>query len=300
MPYKKVCQMHILCFGEIMVEMAHKQGSDYTLQFAGDSFNVAYYMQHLKPADWHISYLTKVGIDDISSEVVRFIADSGVRTDAIQYTQERTVGLFILRTQDDGEKSYCYWRGQAAAKTLFNTPQDLTAYDVISFSGISAAVQENRHGLIDSIACAHAENIPIVYDFNHRKQLWSPQDARAFGDAVAPYCRMLKISDEDQHFLGYGDVQSLSNTVPHALWIYTKGANGAECWQAGKCLAHVPSVTPAKIVDTSAAGDSFKAAFCVYYLSGTPIEYALQKAAKLAAKVLGFKGSIISMDGIRL
>ena len=257
-------------------------------------------MHHLKPAEWTISYFTKLGTDHISAEVVKFIADSGVCTDAIQYMDSRTVGLFMLRTQADGEKSYSYWRGQAAAKTLFNTPQDLTAYDLISFSGISAAIQENRDGLITAIQHAHAQNIPIVYDFNHRTQLWSANAAKTFGDTIAPYCSILKISDEEHRLLGYGDLQALSATVPNAIWVYTKGAEGAQCWQNGTCIADVASVKPQKLVDTSAAGDSFQAAFCINYLKGVAIEDALHKAAKLASKVLQFKGSIICMDGIHI
>lgn len=290
--------MKILCFGEIMVEMAHQGKNDYKYQFAGDSFNVAYYMQHLKPADWQIFYMTKVGTDPTSKNVVDFVASTGVYTTPIQYTDNRTVGLFILNTQDDGEKVYTYWRGQAAAKTLFNTVQPLTGYDLVSFSGISAAIQENQDGLLQSVKSAHAQGVAIAYDFNHRKQLWSPSAAKTFGDAVAPYCSILKISDEEQDILGYDDLKTLSADVPTALWIYTKGSDGAEAWKNGKCLADVPSVKPEKIVDTSAAGDSFKACFCVQYLNGVHIEQALQKSAQLASKVLGFKGSIMPAKDI--
>lgn len=290
--------MKIACIGEIMVEMAHMDTDAYKMQFAGDTFNVAYYMQHLKPKDWDISYITKVGTDTISQELVSFISHMGIHTHGIQSSTDKTIGLFMLRMDDVGEKVYAYWRGQSAARTVFDTPMDLRDYDGISISGITAAIQYNRDGLIATLKQCYTMGKKIIYDFNHRKPLWSPSEARDFANQIMPYCHIIKMSDEEQEFLDMPDIASLSQSVPNAIWVYTQGEQGAQAWQNGDCVAAVPSVPPVQVVDTSAAGDSFHAGFCIHYLNGGRVGDALQVGAELASRVIAYKGSIMPMDTI--
>lgn len=55
------------------------------------------------------------------------------------------------------------------------------------------------------------------------------------------------------------------------------------------------SVTPVdKIIDTTAAGDSFNGAYIASLLRGLPTDKAIQSAQQCAGKVIRQKGAIIS------
>jgi 2-dehydro-3-deoxygluconokinase len=57
--------------------------------------------------------------------------------------------------------------------------------------------------------------------------------------------------------------------------------------------AKVPAATPARILDTTAAGDSFNAAYIAARLvEGRSMQAAAQRGAELAAEVIGWPGAI--------
>jgi 2-dehydro-3-deoxygluconokinase len=59
----------------------------------------------------------------------------------------------------------------------------------------------------------------------------------------------------------------------------------------------VPAATPARIIDTTAAGDSFNAAYIAARLvEGLPAEVAAGRGAALAAEVIGWPGAIAPPD----
>ena len=53
-----------------------------------------------------------------------------------------------------------------------------------------------------------------------------------------------------------------------------------------------------KVVDTTAAGDSFNAGFLAAHLSGAPIDAAMRAGHDLAAKVVSHRGAIIPRDAM--
>ena len=50
-------------------------------------------------------------------------AAEGVKTDLMLRVPGRLPGLYIIETDDNGERRFHYWRGEAPARELFELPE---------------------------------------------------------------------------------------------------------------------------------------------------------------------------------
>ncbi len=108
----------VVAAGECMLELA-RQGELWRLGAAGDSFNTALYLQRLGAK---VRYFPALGRDPFSEEMLHSWAREGLDTSLVLRDPERLPGLYAIRTDDQGERSFYYWRQNAAARQLFRQP----------------------------------------------------------------------------------------------------------------------------------------------------------------------------------
>ncbi|MFD2207003.1 sugar kinase [Kiloniella antarctica] len=291
----------ILTIGEVMLEMSDVGDGLFKKSFAGDTFNVAHYINVASHGLIKAEYLTALGQDDSSRDCLSFLEEMGVSTNKVQTLEGRTIGLFVLSNDAAGEKKYGYWRGQSAARHLFDQVQDLSGFDIVYFSGITAAITENKNNLIKSLAQVKqnrgSDKVKIIYDFNHRAQLWSKDEARDFAFEILPLVDIAKISDEELVVLyDEKDVQAFSKQYSDTEWVLTCGGEKAEVWQAGERLARQCFTSVTNVVDTSAAGDAFIGTYLTAKSDGSSLDNCLKKAHSIASQVVCAKGSIVKID----
>jgi len=287
----------ILSIGEVMLELSDMGSGLYRKSYAGDTFNVAHYLNVVSQGRIQPEYLTAIGTDAQSDACLDFLKDKGVLTTRCLRDPARTLGLFILSNDEHGEKQYAYWRGQSAARAVFNQIQDLSGYDLIYFSGITAAIIENKDNLITSIQSARQQGAKIVYDFNYRKLLWSIQDARDFAERILAETDIVKISGEELDTLYPGQkISEFSSSFPRVEWVLTCGGEKAEVWCNGNMVAQQIFTQVEKIMDSSAAGDAFIATYIAAKLEGIDLVDALARAHTVASQVVCAKGSIVAID----
>ncbi len=280
-----------------MLELSDVGDGLFRKSFAGDTFNMAHYLNVVSRGAFTADYLTAVGIDEDSDDCLSFLRDHGVNTARCLRDPDRTLGLFILSNDDKGEKRYGYWRGQSAARHVFDSVQDLAGYDVIYVSGITAAVTENKDNLVTSVALARKEKATVAYDFNYRAQLWGPAQASEFASRMLPNVTIAKISDEELEILyPGGEVQRLSESYPEIEWVLTCAGEKAEIWQNATLIARYAFDPVSEIIDSSAAGDAFIATYLAAKLEGREPLTCLHKAHLVAAQVVCGKGSIVPLD----
>lgn len=297
----------IICVGEAMVEMAPSAAAgDYRMGFAGDTLNTAWYVRRALAGDWAVEYLTAVGQDAVSDRLVGFIADAGVGTGHIARIAGRTVGLYLIELKD-GERSFAYWRGQSAARLLAQDTGHLAdAFDgagIVYLSGITLAVLEGsgRANLYAALAEARAAGARVVFDPNLRPRLWADDatmcrvvmEAAALSDVVLP-------SHEDEAtFFGDADVRATADRYADAGagLVVVKNGGGEMLTRDGADYAtHAPEVV-ARVVDTTAAGDSFNAGFLAAWVAGGDVAAAVRAGARLAAQVIGQRGALCLVEG---
>lgn len=290
-----------LSIGEVMLEMADVGDGLYRKSFAGDTFNVAHYLSEVTKENVQIDYLTAVGTDAQSTACLDFLHQHGVGTSRCVKDPSRTIGLFLLSNDSAGEKQYGYWRGQSAVRHLFDELQDLSGYDWIYLSGITGAVTENKELLVNSLKLAREQKAQVAYDFNYRGQLWTPLEAVEFAAAVLGHCDVVKISDEELDVL-YPDqgLEVLSTLYPNAEWVLTCGGEKGEVWRGGNLIASQIFQSVESVVDSSAAGDSFIAAYIGAKLEDGDPKQGLRRGHAVASQVVCCKGSIVPLDLTKL
>lgn len=295
--------------GECMIEMSLTAEGLYRRGFAGDTLNTAWGVRGLTdPARVGVRYVTRVGADASSGEMVRFIADAGIDTGHIGREPDRPVGLYMIALQN-GERSFSYWRDTSAARRLAADAdvlqQALADADSIYFSGITLAILSppHRQTLLDQLAEARARGAMIAFDANIRLNLWPDRAAaRAALDAGYRVATLALPTFPDEADL-FGD------TSPEATARRLTGCgaeeivvkNGADpcTLLVGERIETIAPVAVVDPLDTTGAGDSFNAGYIAARLDGAAPADAARFAHRVAARVIGRRGALIDMAELR-
>jgi 2-dehydro-3-deoxygluconokinase len=292
----------VACIGEAMVELSLDQDDPAraSLGFAGDTLNTAIYLQRAAPG-LQVDFVTRLGRDAFSTRMVDFIAAEGLGTGAITYSETRSVGLYAISTDAAGERSFAYWRDTSAARELFQAGgrcdfSVLEGADVAYLSAITLAIlpAEVRAALHGWLREFRAQGGRVAFDSNYRPRLWpDPETAR---EAITALWRITDIAlpSVDDEMAIYGDADARTVAARLAAEGVRQGAlkrGPTGPLSLGDTVT--ASYPPAeKVVDTTAAGDSFNAGYLAALLTGASQPEALQAGHALAAKVVGVKGAI--------
>jgi 2-dehydro-3-deoxygluconokinase len=291
-----------LSIGECMVEMAPAADGNFRMGFAGDTLNTAWYARSELGKDWDVAYFTAVGDDAISTRMVDFFDASGITTKLIRRIPDRTVGLYLIQL-DNGERSFAYWRSESAASRLAGDADllkaNLATADLIYFSGITVAIlpPSERQTLFAAIAGARANGATIAFDPNLRPRLWEDADTmrKAVMDAASVSDILLPSFEDEANAFGDRTTEDTARRysgqgVP--IVIVKNGAGEMLASERGNIRRFTPDPV-ASVVDTTAAGDSFNAAFLASYLRSGELPPALAAGAELATRVIGQRGALI-------
>ena len=294
--------MKILSVGECMAELSpDEQPGKFNLGFAGDTFNTAWYIAN-NHFDVNSAYLSKVGDDQLSEEMLQFMSDNRVDIKYVKKVTGSTTGLYLISLVN-GERTFSYWRNNSAAKLLAQSPDDLEnamkEQDIIYFSGITLAILDmnSRENLFSSLKLARHAGTKIAFDPNIRPKLWTDRNEMCevimaganLSDIILP-----SFEDEAVWF---------SDTDPNStLDRYRNvGAETIVVKNAGKPISffseqemgihNIKAIE--KIVDSTAAGDSFNSEILVGLLRKIPINDAINNGVNLAKKVIMGKGALV-------
>jgi 2-dehydro-3-deoxygluconokinase len=170
--------MRVVCIGECMVEFLRQDDGLWRQGFAGDSLNVAWAMRALLPVEAKVDYLTRVGTDALSGTMLDMLRSAGIGTGTITRDPKRTVGLYTIQTDADGERSFSYWRSDSAARGLAEDVGHLTAAltgsDLVYLSGITLAILPpvDRDRLMTVLGERGTRPFRVAFDPNIRPRLW--------------------------------------------------------------------------------------------------------------------------------
>lgn len=287
-----------------MVEFAPAGGGLYRRGFAGDTFNTAWYARRLLPADWTVAYATALGTDAMSDAMLAFIAAEGIDTGAVQRRPDRTVGLYTIDVTPAGERSFSYWRGQSAARGLAEDAGWLAAViegrRAIHFSGITLAIlpPEGRAALLAALAGARAAGALVSFDTNIRTRLWPDAEALREGLRQGAGVADVVLPSFDEEAALWGDsapdaTVSRYRDLGARIVAVKDGPRPVTLWQDGQGQRQVAAPPVARVIDTTAAGDSFAAGFLAGLLTGQEAEGAARAASALAARVIGAPGALV-------
>lgn len=294
----------VACIGECMVELSLRgDGDTARVDFAGDTYNTAVYLRRASGPEVTVAYVTALGRDGLSKRMINRFAQEGLETELVERRADRVPGLYAIATDADGERSFTYWRDSSAARTLFLppaevTPERLSGFDLVYLSGITLAVlaPEARTALIAFLERFRAAGGRVAFDSNYRPALWP--DAAEARDAIVALWRLADIGlpSLDDEIALFGDSDSAAvhaRLVEHgiATGALKRGADGPlPIGEAGP----LPEFAAAeRVVDTTAAGDSFNGAYLAALIAERPPAERLAEGHALASRVIGHPGAIL-------
>ena len=294
----------IVLVGEGMVELS-RSGADagsWRLAYGGDTLNTAI---HLARFGENVGFLTALGDDPFSADLREAWIGEGIDPALILTDGAASPGLYAIKVDADGERTFTYWRKDSAATRVFSAPGIEEALrtaqdaDLLGFSLISLAIlpPKGRYALLDLAGRMRAAGRRVAFDGNYRPRLWrDAAEARAVRDMAIACCTIGLPTLEDEVQLG-------NDESPEAIAARWRAGGAGEVvvkLGAGGCLIgggdRVPP--PARLAprDTSGAGDAFNAGYLHAQLSGQSTAAAANSGHRLAGWVVMRPGAVPVRD----
>ena len=229
----------------------------------------------------------------------------GVGCDLIEYESNGVPGMYLIETDEAGERSFYYWRDNAPARRLLSDSQKAEALfaqladrNWLCLSGITLAIYDeaSRQRLFELLADYRRGGGKVAFDSNYRPKLWpSVEQTRQ------AYERMYQLTDlalptieDEQEVFGDSDqagiVERLSGLGVQEI-VLKMGENGCLVFSGGE--RELVASRKVAVVDTTSAGDSFNAGYLAARLSGKPPTQSAESGHRLASVVIQHKGAII-------
>ncbi|MEI8634583.1 sugar kinase [Vibrio sp. PP-XX7] len=295
----------VAIIGECMVELK-KAGDLYQQTFGGDTLNTALYLSRLTKAHGiTTSYVTGLGQDPFSHQMLTAWRDEGIDTDLVHLSDSKLPGIYTISTTPDGERSFSYWRNDSAARYWLrdiakaDLIKQLNQFDFVYLSGISLAIlpTDCRDMLIEILTQCHRDGLTVAFDNNYRPTLWeSPESARAMYEKILRLTDIAFLTFDDEQAL-YGDKveqEAVARTQAYGVKeiVIKRGANACFVVTTDDVI-HVPATSVSNVVDTTAAGDSFSAAYLAKRLLNGSMSESAAAGHTLAGTVIQHPGAVI-------
>ncbi|MFP6746345.1 MAG: sugar kinase [Alphaproteobacteria bacterium] len=303
--------MKIAAIGECMIELSARPDGHMGLAHGGDTLNTAVYLARLsRNSPLSVDYLTALGDDPYSGEMLAFWRREGIGTDLVARLPGRLPGLYTIRTDEQGERGFYYWRAASAAREMMRgdhgarLAEALCHYQMIYLSGITLSIlaADDRELLLAALDRARAAGARIAFDSNFRRAGWPDAvSARRAMDDMYRRCHIaLPGLDDECAMHGAMDAAAAARRIAALGTEEVCVKNGADgCLLYREDTEHaVPAHEQIQPVDTTAAGDSFNAAYLHHRLQGGEMTAAAEAGHRLAARVIQFPGAVIPIEAM--
>ena len=294
----------VASIGECMIELKQAQSGEarglYSRGFGGDTLNTSVYLARLGVA---VDYVTALGDDPLSDEMILGWREEGVGTSKVARLKGKLPGIYLIATDAAGERRFFHWRESAAARSLLDLPeteamlQSLGSYNVVYLSAVTLSIYHEaaRARLLEALRQARARGARIAFDTNFRIRGWPDLDVarRIFHETFEASDIVLASTEDLLPLYPNESTEGLLAKIPGGEVVLRLAEPRSLVRVDG--LAHAIAAAPlsAPVVDTTAAGDSFSAAYIAARLTGAAPVDAARAGHRLAGAVVCYPGAII-------
>lgn len=302
--------MRVAAIGECMIELRQLSETALELAYGGDTFNTSAYLARIADGRLAVDYVTAVGDDPYSAGMRGAFESEGVGTSLVLTLPGRLPGLYAIRVDARGERSFFYWRRESAARAMLDgaageaLASKLPAYGWLYVSGITLSILDDaaRERLFAILSEVRRRGGKVAFDTNFRPRGWPDLAA-----ARATMTRALKSADlalptfpDEQALFGDADPDA---TIARMAALGVREIvvkNGGEAMHLSadgkRERIAIPSIE--KVVDTTAAGDAFNAGYLAARIRGLAPHRAALAGARLAGVVIGHRGAVIPREAM--
>ena len=293
----------LLVIGECMMELSG-DGNSYARAFAGDTYNCAVYAKR-RHQDIDVQILTAIGSDPVSKAMVAQWDRDHIGHSLVMISDNAHPGIYAVSTDDNGERSFTYWRKDSAATELMSlmsegTCRGIAQFNWIFFSGITLAIlaDEDKAAFLALIAALKEQGKIIAFDPNYRAVLWRNKDhathwlteAYRLTDVALP-----GLADHNEIFghQGSEDVRAFLQDLQIGEIVLKADAAGIYGYLQGQDPVHLATTAARNPKDTTGAGDSFAGTYLAERIMGASMPDAIRSAIRMASLVVQHHGAII-------
>jgi 2-dehydro-3-deoxygluconokinase len=296
--------MKVAAIGECMIEFSQTPDGAFRRGFGGDTLNTALYLSRLGV---DVSYVTALGDDALSEAMLTGWQSEGIKTDLVTRVAGRLPGLYMIERDARGERTFLYWRDRAPARELFDRADAslldrLARFDWLYLSGISLSLygDSGRARLRQLLATTRRNGGKIAFDGNYRPRGWTDKATarRAFEEMLPLIDLAMPTFEDEQALFGDDNLQQCVDRLRTAgigEIVIKRGPQGCVIATGRDCI-DVPPPHVVQPVDTTAAGDSFNAAYLAARITGASPREAALAGHRLAGEVILSPGAVIDRE----
>lgn len=294
--------MNVIAFGECMIELSGTLGGEARLAYGGDSFNTALYMARLGEP---VAYATALGDDGWSAGLRAAWRAEAVDTSLVLTAPGHLPGLYAIRTDAAGERSFDYWRQDSAAGRFFALPgadavlEAMASAELLYLTGISLSLFDpaGHARLLAAARAVRSRGGDVAFDPNYRPRGWPCVDAARAAMALLAPAVSIALPGFDDEALLHGDATPEATVArwlsAGAREVVVKQGRAGALVGSGGSLRRVAAQPVADVIDTTGAGDGFNAGYLAARRRGLSPPAAAARGAALAAEIVRHPGAIV-------
>ena len=296
----------VICLGEALVDRLGPPGGNPGCdrpvddRLGGAPANVACGLARLGTA---VAFVGRVGGDAIGAEFQRLFVQRGVDISTLQEDPLRPTRIVLVRRSQDGERQFQGFAGDQGEGFADQALQPVAlpaAAQWLLVGTIPLATAQSAQSLLEAVAQARSQAIPLALDVNWRPTFWDAAADPAAGPTEAAcssirplleQAALIKLAREEAlWFFADDDPRAISSGLPQQPdVVVTDGAASVRCCIGGESVSQ-PALSPPQVVDTTGAGDAFTAGLLHRWFA--PVAERLRFAAACGALVCGGAGGI--------
>ena len=264
----------VIALGELLVDFTESGKSENGMKLfeqnpGGAPANLLVTLSHM---GHKTAMAAKTGADMHGSFLKKTLEKEGVCIDYIIEDNTVFTTLAFVEISKEGERSFSFARKPGADTCLSVKELDqqvLKECEIFHFGSLSLTDEPARSATTEAVKIAKEAGALISFDPNYRKTLWKNEtDAVEKIKGVMPFADIMKVSDEESMLLtGETDYKEAAKKLLQngpKLVVVTLGSDGVyivNYEKSGQIAGF-----PAKVADTTGAGDSFWGGFLSKYL----------------------------------
>ncbi|MDY8138045.1 carbohydrate kinase [Aquimarina sp. 2201CG5-10] len=277
--------MKITCFGEVLWDIFPKHK-----KIGGAPLNVALRLHTMGITS---SIITRIGEDDLGTEIVTYIKEQGLSIETIQKDSSYTTGEVLVSLDDEGTASYEISKPVAwdFIESTDRSINEVKSADAIIFGSLASRNKISKSTLFRLLEVSKFKILdvnlrPPHYDSQLLLELMNKADFIKLNDEeldeICDYFTIAKTTIEEQ-------VKAISGYTKTDQICITKGGKGATLFY--KNIFYHNQGYKVKVIDTVGAGDSFLATLTSGLLQKKDPQNTIDYACAVGAMVAGSAGA---------
>lgn len=273
---------HIVVFGEVLFD-CFEDGSRI---LGGAPFNVAW---NLKALGAHPLMVSRIGNDEMGTQILDAMNDWGMSTDGIQIDDDNPTGSVKVYIEHD----------EPRFEILDGAAYDYIDQDALPYLPLTGIIYHGSLALRHHISRQALANLltqmdaKVFIDINLRPPWWEHD----LINNISLSASWIKLNQYELEMLTTGDsdesriIQFFSNADNIRELILTQGDRGAmSITPEGELHRVVPEPNP-DFVDAVGAGDAFGSVMLLGKYYAWPTDITMQRAQEFASAVVGIRGA---------